>query len=150
VTVIEGKFSLEERTEFYRKQMFARNYAGGMTLNRSLQKAGYTGRSESFALSLLMDGSVIEEMEKVFETLRKNIGMSKEAIIAQLDTDRDFAYEQESPAAAINATVAKARILGFLDKAETNRLPPNLGIGWSEDSTEVKHSSFKPEEKRAD
>lgn len=150
MTVIEGQFSLESRTEFYRKQAFARNYANGKTLQRSLNAAGYNGRSESFALELLQDVSVIEEMEKIFSLLRSKIAMSKEAIIAQLDTDRDFAYDQESPAAAINATVAKARILGFLDKAETNRLPSALGIGWSEDSTEVKHSSFKPDEKHAD
>lgn len=40
-------------------------------------------------------------------------------IVRQLDEDRDFAREHETPAAAISATMGKAKLLGFLtDKSE--------------------------------
>jgi phage terminase small subunit len=40
-------------------------------------------------------------------------------LIAQLDEDRQFARTQEAPAAAISATIGKAKLLGFFtDKVE--------------------------------
>lgn len=40
-------------------------------------------------------------------------------LIAQLDEDRQFARAQEAPAAAISATIGKAKLLGFFtDKVE--------------------------------
>ena len=40
-------------------------------------------------------------------------------LIAQLDEDRHFARAQEAPAAAISATIGKAKLLGFFtDKVE--------------------------------
>lgn len=40
-------------------------------------------------------------------------------LIAQLDEDRQFARDQEAPAAAISATIGKAKLLGFFtDKVE--------------------------------
>ena len=144
MTVHSLPISLEARTEHYRQIAFVRGYASGKTLGRTLSAAGYTGRSESFALELLNMPNVQEEMEKTFQILRNLIAMSKEAIIAQLDEDRSFAYQQESPAAAINATVAKAKILGFLDKAETNRLPPSMELGWGALSKKPTHAAFTP------
>lgn len=87
----------------------------------------------------MKDQRVIDIIESDRHWLREKLQQSKEALAVQLDHDREFAYAEGNPSAAVAATLGKARIFGFMDVGAANRAPSKITIEWGPESTEVIH-----------
>ena len=123
---------------------FAANYAFGVPLVRSMKLAGYENPTKDQAFRLLGYAFVKEQLELNFALLRQALMQSREQIIAQLDEDRAFAYEESNPAAAIAATVGKAKILGLMDATNKANMPSKIEISWGEESKETVYEKSNP------
>jgi hypothetical protein len=122
-----------EAEDFFRKRSFAANFAMGMPGVRAARAAGFEKVNRTLVAKLIADPFVVEEIEKVFSSLRAKTMQEKELILAQLDEDRNFAYDNMVPAAAIAATVAKAKILGLMDKpSDQKNMPTKISIEWGD------------------
>lgn len=118
---------------------FAHGIAFGLPMSRALFEAGYDNASNALGRILLLDPRIQEVIAKDREWKDSKLMQSKEALAAQLDADREFAYTELQPAAAVAATMGKAKLLGLLDQVSGNRLPSKITISWGEDSQEVIH-----------
>jgi hypothetical protein len=136
------RLELEDK---YRKRSFAVNFAMGLPITKALRQAGYTKVTIGLGTKLLADLEVQAEIEKAYELLRSQLMQSKESIIAQLDADREFAYNEASPSAAIAATVAKARILGLMNQnGEDKNMPKKVTIEWGDENKETIYEKSNP------
>jgi hypothetical protein len=133
-----------EAEDTARMRIFAAAFSMGVPIIRALRQAGYDRPNKAMGLKLLNDPFVQAELERNLETLRNSLFAQKEIIIAQLDEDRAYAYDTENPAAAVAATVAKAKILGLMDRANDTNMPKRIEITWGEDSKEVIHEKSNP------
>jgi hypothetical protein len=129
-----------------RMRTFAAAFAFGVPLIKALRQAGFQNPNKAMAARLLSSEYVKGEMEKNLEILRDRLLQSKEQVIAQLDEDREFAVMKENPAAAVAATVAKAKILGFMSTAAENskNMPSKVVIEWGDESQETIYEKSNP------
>lgn len=123
--------------ETARKVMFAEAFSFGEPLGRSLMTAGYSSKSINLAYSLLRDPEVQEIIVKNREWIKAKLVENTDTVLQQLQRDREFAYEQDNPSAAITATNSIAKILGLLDADKTGKVPAKITIEWSDDATDV-------------
>lgn len=73
----------------------------------------------SEACKLAAHPKVATRLDELRAVHRERHQCTVDDIVKQLDEDREFAREHETPAAAISATMGKAKLLGFLtDKSE--------------------------------
>jgi hypothetical protein len=133
-----------EAEERVKMRSFAANYAFGVPLIRALRLAGFERPNKLMASKLFESTYVLEEIERNLSILRGQLLQTRERVIAQLDEDREFAVNQENPAAAVAATVAKAKILGFMDKQTDKNMPSKISIEWGEGSTETIYEKSNP------
>ena len=122
-------------TERVRMESFAHLYTMGQPLTKALVQAGYSTTSRLLALRLLQNPHVQEVINTDREWLRKNIREDIDSILLKLDHDREFAYQQDNPSAAIAATMAMAKILNLPDASSA--APKRILIEWGgeEEST---------------
>ena len=66
------------------------------------------------ASELLADGEVTGRVDELKAAAVERHKFTVDDMIAQLDEDRQFARELETPAAAVSASMGKAKVLGFL------------------------------------
>lgn len=66
------------------------------------------------ASELLSDGEVTGRVAELRTQHVERHKFTVDDMIAQLDEDRKFARELETPAAAVSASMGKAKVLGFL------------------------------------
>src|SRR5262245_61653832 len=130
--------SREDEPDF-RLEAFAHAVAFGVPVAVALAQAGYEKPSTSLGYLLLKDPRAATIIQADREWLREKMQASREAMAAQFDHDREFAYAQSNPSAAVSASMGKARILGFMDVGSTQRAPSKITIEWGPDSTEVIH-----------
>jgi hypothetical protein len=124
---------------------FAAAFAFGVPLVKAMRQAGFISPNKATAARLLANEYVKLELEKNFEILRSQLLQSREQVIAQLDEDREFAVMKENPAAAVAATVAKAKMLGFMNATADNKnMPSKIMIEWGEESTETVYEKSNP------
>lgn len=135
------RMELEDRA---RMRIFAANFALGMTMVRALRAAGFDRPTRELGMKLLADSYVQAEMERNFETLRNSLLQQRELVISQLDEDRALAYDQENPAAAVAATVAKAKVLGLMDRPADKNMPSKITVEWGEESKETLYEKSNP------
>ena len=64
------------------------------------------------------------------EWIKSKLSSSLETVLQQLDRDREFAYELENPAAAVSATMHKAKLLGYVDTVNKG-VPAKITIEWA-------------------
>lgn len=122
-----------ESEDFFRKRNFAAGVALGQPPLRAARSAGFTNVNRGLLAKLIADPFVQGEIEKVYETLRNKLFQERELVISQLDEDRNLAYELQSPAAAVAATVAKAKVLGLMDKpSDQKNMPSKISIEWGD------------------
>lgn len=133
-----------EAEDAARMRLFAAAFCMGVPITRALRQAGYDRPTKAIGLKLLNDPFVQAEMERNLETLRSQLFASKEIIIAQLDEDRAYAYDTENAGAAVAATVAKAKILGLMDRPGESNMPKKITVEWGEESKETIYEKSNP------
>ncbi len=120
-----------------RLKVFAHAIAFGMPLRAAMIHSGYGTEHVSLAMQLLGDPSVQAIIDEDREWQKSKMAASREMLASQLDHDRGFAYQELNPAAAIAATLGKAKLYGFMDVNSSNKVPSKITIEWSSDSTET-------------
>lgn len=123
----------------FRLEAFAHAIAFGVPMSHALTQSGYERPSSSLGFLLLKDPRVAEIIEADRAWLREKMAQSKEALAAQLDHDREFAYAEGNPSAAVSASIGKARVLGFMDVGSAGKAPARITIEWGDTSTEPIH-----------
>lgn len=118
--------------ESHRKEQFAHAVAFGAPYPIALQQAGYKVTTPALAFNLLKDEVVTAIIDADRAWLRDKIKISQEQIVAQLDADRAFAYSCENPAAAVAATMNKAKVVGIADPHSGKGMPRRLIIEWAD------------------
>ncbi len=100
-----------------RHELYAQELAKGASQTEGYVTAGYKpDAAAACRLSRKVKFRVAELQNKAAERTITTI----HDIAAQLDVDRKFARKHEAPAAAISATMGKAKVLGLLvEKTET-------------------------------
>ena len=130
--VLDKQTQLNILEEKFRREAFAQHYASGVPVVKAMRMAGYLQPTRNRAVELLQEADVRNEIEKCLELLRESRMNSKEALIAELDFNREFAIEQENPAAAVAATLGKAKLLGYLENDKSSKVPAKIEITWND------------------
>ena len=115
-----------------RDESFAQGLAYGFTPSMAAENAGLEMtqvEAKHYSVSPHVAARVVELMTtQFFDSSNEHI-----RIAHQLEIDRDFAYRMGNPAAAINATVQRAKVLGlYVEKVDTNT---NLAVSSPEQLT---------------
>lgn len=130
--VLDKQTQLEILEERFRREAFAQHYASGVPVTKAMRLAGYVSPTRDKAIALLNEDEVRTEIDNCLNLLRESRMSSKEALIAELDFNREFAIEQENPAAAVAATLGKAKLLGYLEPDKNSKVPSKIEITWTD------------------
>lgn len=108
-----------------RWERFAIFIAKGETLANAYRKAGYKTQSKDACTKNAGRLKNIDEVAVRIKELQNkaadNLGIDVDLIIAELDDARQLAIKQKHPAAAVGATIAKAKLLGLIvDRPEVD------------------------------
>lgn len=133
-----------EAEDTARMRIFAATFSMGVPIVRALRQAGFERPNKALGLKLLQDPFVQAELERNLETLRNSLFQQREIVIAQLDEDRAYAYDTENAGAAVAATVAKAKILGLMDKPGEKNMPSKITVEWGNESSETIYEKSNP------
>ncbi len=133
-----------EAEEVARMRIFAATFSMGVPIVRALRQAGFERPNKALGLKLLQDPFVQAELERNLETLRNSLFQQREVVIAQLDEDRAYAYDTENAGAAVAATVAKAKILGLMDRPGEKNMPSKITVEWGNESQETIYEKSNP------
>jgi hypothetical protein len=99
-------------------ELFAQGLAEGKTADEAYSSAGYKPNRGN-AATLKANQSISDRVTELLAEAAQETITTIHDIARQLDEDRQFARELEAPAAAITATMGKAKVLGLLtDKHE--------------------------------
>ena len=102
-----------------RHEKFAQELAKGKSQLEAYRLAGYEPH-EAAASRLLTNVKVSSRVAELKERAAEKAVVTAADIAAQLDEDREFARVNMQGAAAVSATMGKAKVLGLLtDKVET-------------------------------
>lgn len=94
-----------------KRECFAQGLAYGFTPQMAAEEAGliYTPIE---AAHESQHPEIVARVNELVATAQFDMGNEHIRVARQLEVDRDFAYRLGNPAAAINATVQRAKILG--------------------------------------
>ena len=115
-----------------RRETLARELAAGATVRAAMVAAGYTEKSARSGLirhgrklvSPWDHPEVAAQVAEIREGARRRAVVTTADIARQLDEDREFAYREKKPSAAIQATMGKAKVLGLIvDKMDLTMKP---------------------------
>jgi phage terminase small subunit len=99
-------------------ERFAQALAKGDTSDGAYVSAGFSANRGN-AARLNANESVRKRVAELQEKAAEKVETTIADIVAQLDEDRTFAIKCEAPAAAIAATMGKAKVLGLIvDKSK--------------------------------
>jgi hypothetical protein len=138
--ILDRNTQLEILEEKYRREAFASFIASGMPSVKAMRNAGYINANRDLALSLLLEEDVKAMIRAQLDKIAETCLASKEMLVQELDFNREFAIEMENPAAAVAATVAKAKLMGYFENDKLNKVPNKIEITWGtegEKQTEV-------------
>jgi len=100
-----------------RHERFAQSLAQGKSATEAMRDAGYTDPRNSTRLT--KNDEISSRVAELKGQAAANTVTTVEDIARQLDEDRAFARENGAAAAAVAATLGKAKVLGLVvDKAE--------------------------------
>jgi phage terminase small subunit len=114
-----------------KQEKFAQGLAKGKSQAEAYALAGYAP-SDAHAARLAGNGRVAERVTELQEKAAEKVVFTIADMAAQLDEDRKFARDCATPAAAVSASMGKAKVLGFLtDKVDLmssdgSMSPPSL------------------------
>lgn len=94
-------------------ERFAQAIVKGDTLDAAYVKAGYS-RNEKNAARLKKYEGVAARISELQERVAEKVVLTAADIAKQLDEDREFARAQKQSAAAVSATLGKAKVLGLM------------------------------------
>lgn len=107
-----------------RHEAFARAYVRLGTGRNAYAAAGYKARMpddlhdpgpiDAAASRLLKQVRVNQRIERLREAMAKRAEVTEESILDELEQARSLALQTEAPAAAVSATVAKAKLVGLM------------------------------------
>lgn len=99
-------------------EAFCQNMAKGMGVREAYREAGYADNAAS-ASKLYAKPDITIRITQLQTATAKKAQFTIQDMLKQLDEDRKFAREKGAPAAAISASMGKAKVLGMLvDKQE--------------------------------
>lgn len=105
-----------------RHEAFAQALAKGKSATEAYTEAGYRG-DRTAASRLSTNVNVQRRLAELQQRAAERTIVTVEDIAKQLDEDRQFARENGAAAAAVSATLGKAKVLGLIvDKAENVNL----------------------------
>jgi len=96
-----------------RHERFAQELAKGNSQIEAYRLAGYEP-VEANASRLIRNDKVAARVAELKAVAAEKAAITVYDIAAQLDEDRTFARDLEAPAAAISATMGKAKVLGLI------------------------------------
>src|SRR5262245_1265113 len=102
----------DERIRF---EQFCSLYTFGTPIPRALEEAGYEIKTISFGFNLLKRAEAQEIINEHRTFIKEKLSSSIESIVQQLDRDRDLAWRCENAGAAVQASMSKAKLLGYLE-----------------------------------
>lgn len=101
-----------------RHELFAQELAKGKTADEAYQLAGYNENRHN-ASRLKTNETISARVAEILSSVAERAEITVHDIIDQLDEDRTFARKCVAASAAIQATMGKAKVLGFLvDRTE--------------------------------
>lgn len=101
-------------------EQFAQGVAYGFTPVGAAEEIGLS-LSPIEAKALASSPAVRARVEKITQEGNVDLSLEHIRVAHQLEVDRDFAYRLGNPAAAINATVQRAKVLGvYVERYDTN------------------------------
>jgi hypothetical protein len=101
-----------------RHEKFAQELAQGRTADEAYAAAGYTPNRGN-ATRMKANESIRSRLAELQAKSADAVNMTAADIARQLDEDREFARQNGSAAAAVSATMGKAKVLGLVvDRAE--------------------------------
>lgn len=112
-------------------ELFAQGLAKGKSQAQAYTDAGYGG-DETAACRLARNVKVLARSTELLERAAVRTEITVADIARQLDEDRAFARDLSQAAAAISATMGKAKVLGLI----TDKVDLNAKHGLSEDLAE--------------
>lgn len=92
-------------------EAFAQGLAFGFSASMAAEEAGLNLSSVQ-AAHLTLHPEVVARVDELTKTQQFDMSNEHLRVARQLEVDRDFAYRVGNPAAAINATVHRAKVLG--------------------------------------
>lgn len=99
-------------------ELFAQELAKGVAACTAYVNAGFKA-NDGNAIRLKGNERIQARIEEILGKAAERAEITVYDIATQLDEDRTFARELEAPAAAISATMGKAKVLGLLvDRSE--------------------------------
>lgn len=113
--------SNRRRDELTPKQRrFVEEYLIDLNATQAAIRAGYSAKTaEVQGCRLLRNAQVRALVEAGQVKARERCEVTRDTIAKQLDEDRQLAHDVEQAGAAVSATVAKAKLFGFMkDKVE--------------------------------
>lgn len=103
-----------------RHELFAQERAKGLSIDAAYGKAGFKPNRGN-AARLNANEGIKARIKELQERAAKKAEITAADIARQLDEDRDFARASEAPAAAVSATMGKAKVLGLIvDKSKVD------------------------------
>lgn len=118
-----------------RLDQFCALFAFGTPIPSALREAGYDVHSVSFGFNLMRGAAAQAKIDQHRRWIAEKVACSINEVVQQLDRDRELAWKTENPAAAVSATMAKAKLLGFMDQSVNT--PKRIIIEWQGDSDGV-------------
>lgn len=116
-----------------RHERFAQELAKGKTATEAYILAGYKA-NDGNAATLKGNQRVADRLIELQTIAAKSVALTVHDIARQLDEDRVFAQRQGSAAAAVSATMGKAKVLGLIvEKSEFS------GVGGAPIEAKVTH-----------
>jgi len=114
-----------------RHERFAQELAKGKSKTGAYKAAGFDG-DRTAACRLSTSVNVQRRVADLKAKAAEKVIVTVADIAQQLDEDREFARELESAAAAVSATMGKAKVLGLLEdrsKVDITTAGRPLGLG---------------------
>lgn len=94
-------------------ELFAQGVAKGMSATEAYERAGYKPHRPS-ASRLLTNANVETRIGELKAKAAERAVVTIDDIVRQLDEDREFARKSGTAAAAVSATMGKAKVLGLI------------------------------------
>ena len=102
-----------------RHERFAQELAKGKTADEAYEAAGYA-QNRGNATRLKANESVLKRVEELQGKAAEKVVITVESLCAELDEARALASSIKQPAAAVAATMGKAKLMGLVvDKQKT-------------------------------
>lgn len=114
-----------------RHERFAQELAKGKSKVGAYKAAGFDG-DRTNACRLATNGNIAKRVAALKAKAAEKVIVTVADIAQQLDEDREFARELDSPSAAVSATMGKAKVLGLLEdrtKVDITSAGKPLGLG---------------------